>query len=169
MHFMERFTILFLILTLMTGCAGTTDLFAYAEGAAEFTLVFPSVSGDADAIVCACSRDDPGNFTLTVTDPARLRGFTVEIRDGNAACGMAETKIPLSHDAAEGLIRLLTTLTEEGSVKKSPDGTATIITTPTGEITLDDAMMPIEVKSGTVRAGVRGFGGVNREERIENR
>ena len=118
MHFFRHFILLFCILTL-TGCAGTADLFAYTRGAAQFDLLFPSVSGDTDAIVCACSRDGTGNFTLTVTEPARLSGFTAELRDGRAlcraVCRLDGTEIPLSDDAAAGLIRLFTILTEEGS------------------------------------------------------
>ena len=154
MHFLERFILLFLILTTVTGCAGTTDLFAYAKGAAEFSLVFPSVSGDTDSTTCACVRDDAGNTSITGTTPDRRGGFTVGRSDGTVTCGMAETKSPLSHDAADGLIRLLTTLTEEGSIRKSPDGTATILTTPTGEITLNESLTPIEVRTGEFRAEV---------------
>lgn len=157
MHFFRHFILLFCILTL-TGCAGTADLFAYTRGAAQFDLLFPSVSGDTDTIVCACSRDGTGNFTLTVTEPARLSGFTAELRDGRAGCRavcrMDGTEIPLSDDAAAGLIRLFTILTEEGSVRKTSDGTSTVITTPTGEVILNEALLPEEIEISGRKIGV---------------
>lgn len=160
MHFFRRFIILLLIsITLLTGCAEKTDLFAYIRGPAQFELSFPSVSGDTDAVTCTCIReiapDDTVNITLTVIAPDRLKGFTVEIRDGSTTCGTDDMRIPLSADAAQGLTDLLTTLTEEGTPRKSPDGTHTIITTPTGTVTLDETLNPTEIETNGRRAKVK--------------
>ncbi len=159
MHFFRRFIIILLISTsLLTGCAEKTDLFAYTKGPAQFELSFPSISGDTDAVTCTCIReiapDGAVNITLTVISPDRLKGFTVEIRDGSTTCGTEDMRIPLSADAARSLTDLLTTLTEEGSARKSEDGTHTIITTPTGTVTLDENLNPTEIETNGRRAKV---------------
>lgn len=146
MHFFRRFLLLLACTAMLAGCAEETDLFAYTKGPAQFSLIFPSVSGDTDTVTCACVRDEYGNTTLTVTDPPRLQGFTVEIGDGAVTCGTDDMKIPLSESAAAGLTELLTTLTEEGSARKSEDGTHTIITTPTGTVILDETLFPAEIE-----------------------
>ena len=136
----------------LSACAAKSDLFAYTKGAAAFDLIFPSVSGDTDAVTCGCVRDEEGNVTLTVTSPERLSGFTVISSCGNTAAGCGDTMIPLSADAAEGLTDVLDVLTEEGSAKRSPDGAYTIISAPSGTVTLDGDLLPVsaEVNGKTV-------------------
>lgn len=155
MHFSDRIphrlaVLITAFVFCLSACAPKSDLFAYTKGDAEFTMIFPSVSGDTESITCACTRsfspDDTADFTLTVTSPPRLAGFTVTRTDGNTSAGYGETMIPLSPESAENLTRIFDALTETGSAKKSPDGAHTVILAPSGTVTLDEALNPIELE-----------------------
>ncbi len=152
MHFSDRIkpglaVVIAAFVFCLGACTAETDLFAYTKGAAQFALIFPSVSGDTDTVTCECDRDETGNVTLTVTEPARLAGFTVMYAGGNTSAGYGDMMIPLSPDAAEGLTRIFTVLTEEGSAKRSPDGAYTIITAPSGTVTLGENLMPASIEA----------------------
>lgn len=127
---------------LLQGCGKPSGLFAYTEGAAEFTMILPSVSGDTDEIRAACTRDGTGNFTLTVTHPPRLNGFTVTYRDSIPSAGHSGMMIPLSDSTAENLVTVFTALSSPGSPQKSPDGKATVIHTDSADVTLDETLTP---------------------------
>lgn len=146
MHFLTHLRRLFLLTAALclclAACSDASGLFAYTEGAASFTLILPSVSGDTDEIRADCTRDGTGNFTLTVTHPPRLNGFTVICRDSIASAGHGDTMIPLSDNAAEHLLAVFTALSSPGSPQKSPDGKATVIHTEFADVTLDETLTP---------------------------
>ncbi len=136
--------LLFCLTVFFTGCK-ESNLFGYTAGEADFTLAFPSVSGDTDAVLCACRRDENGNFSITVTSPERLADFTVQILDGVTSAGLGDTMIPLSDEASGGLTSLLAVLTEEGTPTRSEDGNSTVIAAPSGTIILDENLNPAEI------------------------
>lgn len=168
MHFFNRYRSAFAVIAAafvfawsslisLTGCAAGSDLFAYTEGAAEFTLVFPSVSGDTDAVRCLCVRDDSGNVTLTASEPARMAGFTVIYADGITSAGSGDMMIPLSAEAAEGLTQIFDLLTMTGSAVKSADGLSTVIDTGSGTVTLGEELVPVSVTAGEITVAVEGW------------
>ena len=149
--------VLFFCLTvLFTGCE-QSNLFGYTAGAADFTLLFPSVSGDAEFVSCTCRRDENGDFSLTVTSPDRLAGFAVRISGGVTSAGMGDTVIPLSADAARGLTSLLAVLTEEGIPARSEDGTETVISAPSGTLILDETLTPAEITANGRSVKITGW------------
>ena len=162
MHFLSRYKAALAVIAaafvfMLTGCAQDSGLFAYTEGAAQFTLVFTSVSGDTDEIRAACQRDETGNTTLTVTEPARLAGFTVTCTETVTSAVMGDTVIPLSPDAAQGLTVIFDALSTPGTPIKSADGTCTVIDTGAGTVTLDETMKPVAVDTGEVAVEVEGW------------
>ena len=162
MHFIKRFVILILAcVPMLAGCGERTDLFAYTRGAAEFTLGFPSVSGDTESVVCAAVRDENGNLTLSVTSPERLCGFTAEIAGETVSVGAEDMRIPLSHEVSGPLLSLARVLVSEGSPSRSSDGVSTVITSPSGTVVLDAELCPCEVTAGTITAGIAGFKFIN--------
>jgi len=164
MHFSGRFIIVLLLgILLLTGCAEATDLFDYTGGAARFDAVFPSVSGDTETVICACIREETGDILLTVTSPLRLKGFFARIRTGHVVCGTEDMQISLSDEAARGLTELFAVLSEEGTPRKSPDGTHTIITSPFGTVTLDENLNPAEISAGGRSVKISGWIKENRD------
>lgn len=162
MHFFSRFSLFSAVITaacilFLSSCTAGSGLFAYTAGAAEYTLVFPSVSGDTDTVRASCIRDETGNTTLTVISPPRLSGFTVTCTEGTVSAGMDDMKIPLSPDTAHGLTAVFTALSAQGSPTKSPDGAFTVIDTGNGTVTLDETLTPVAVDVGEVSVQVEGF------------
>lgn len=169
MHFSDRIkpglaVVMAALVFFLSACGAPSDLFAYTKGPVQFSLIFPSVSGDTDTVVCDCTRDENGGVVLTVAGPARLAGFTVTCASGTVCAGYGDVTIPLSPEAAEGLTRIFTLLTEEGSAKRSADGAYTIITAPSGTVTLGEEMMPVEAEIDGRIVGIR-WGGQREDQR----
>ena len=169
MHFSDRIhpglaVVLAVLVFLLSACGAPSDLFAYTKGPAHFALVFPSVSGDTDTVVCDCIRDENGGVVLNVTEPVRLAGFTVTCADGVVCAGYGDMMIPLSPTVSEGLTGVFTLLAEEGSAKRSADGAYTVITAPSGTVTLGEEMMPVEAELDGRHIGIR-WGGQSEDQR----
>ena len=149
--------VLALLLPLLAGCAGKSPepgLFAFLDSPASFTATFPPLDKTAVPVTCE-GRLSSDEITLTVTDPPRTAGLTVRYSQG--ACTLEVEQgipIPLSEQAAEPLTSFLKILTAGNSeadaeLKKSPDGSETIVTCPEGILHLNAENLPAAVESPT--------------------
>lgn len=154
------------------GCAksGGRDIFTYAAHDAEFSLVFPSETGDLE-----CSVVRGGNiFSLRIVSPARSSNFSA-VCDG-VSCklvpladdGTPSVEIPLSESASAPLVRIFSLITrgsEGAQVSKSADGETTVVTYSDGTVVLGSDSLPVSVTSRMADGSMRDVKIVNYTEK----
>lgn len=146
--------------TLLLSSCGMRDnerILDYRAADARFKITFPSVYGD---VVCDGVRN--GECTsLTVCEPQRSKGITVSTKEQECRCtvSVGDTEISLSQEAAKSLTDVINTLyaplTEPVDASRTADGTNTVVTTPTGVLYLDEALLPCAVECHTRNGEVR--------------
>lgn len=136
------------VILLFTGCNNYAlpAVFDYVSYDAGFTVVFPSETGSVE---CAAERTD-STITLTVTAPERSAGTVITCSPtGCTLIPKGSGKIPLSESAGERLTAIFDLIyrgdSDSASIRKTEDGTGTVVQYTDGEIVIGDGMCPTEV------------------------
>lgn len=140
-----------LIAVMFTGCKGAASpaVFGYTSCDAEFTIVFPSDTGDVE---CSATRSG-GTVALTVKRPDRSAKLKVICSpDGCVIVPAGGEGIPLSSSAAEGLRKVFDILYrgDDGNtvITRTEDGSGTTITYDDGSVTVNGDLLPTLVEIG---------------------
>lgn len=143
----------------LAGCADGAGLTSYTASDASYTAEWTAADV---SFVGQCER--AGTVTvMQMTKPERLAGLSVSYDSRTGACSVSasDTVIPLSAEISAEfteLFRLLERPIDDGGVpSKSEDGTKTVLTFDSGEVTVGTSGLPVCVSHDDLIIGISGY------------